>query len=243
MKRLLIVLALVVMASIITIAQTNNNLYWSNRIKVKMDKKLEFEKKLPALLKTHYPQFKFRTYEVLTGKNTGTYVVVAGPISYKDLDAPPVFPKGEALAKTDDQALAALCESYEVNYFLRQDDISTNNPNRKIKYLEVTSFELAPGQWQRMHDVIVEAREAISLAGSKSDYAFFRPSSSGPSNAFNRVRYVEKLEELGIQEDWAGPYDKVHGANAFSRKVEDYYSLIKSYTDELRVLREDMSVN
>ncbi len=240
MKRLFIVLALVVMASIITNAQTNN-VFWAARVKVKLDKKLEYEKKIPAFLSTHYPQLKFRVYEILTGEHTGSYVYVVGPFSYKDLDAPKVFPKGEALLKSEAQAINALSEEVEVWYARRQDDISDINPDRKIKYLEVTSYELIPGQWSRMRDILREGKEARKLAGSKADISIFKFSSSGLNNSFSSIRYFEKMEDLDLVEDLATPYNKTKGAGAFERRVQEYYSLIRNSTVELRVLREDLS--
>lgn len=240
MKRLFIAFTFFVMASIIAIAQTNN-VFWTARVKVKMDKKLEYEKKIPAFLSTHYPQFKFRVYEILTGENTGSYVYVVGPFSYKDLDVPKVFPKGEALLKSEAQAINALSEEVEVSYARRQDDISDNNPDRKIKYLLVTYFEINSGQWAKMHDLILNVKEGRKLAGSKMDYAYFRPSASGNNNVFTTVRYMEKMEDMDIQEDWGLAYNKVHGAGAWERGASEYYSLIKSFKSEIRVLREDLS--
>lgn len=56
----------------------------------------------------------------------GSYVLSVPPISYKDFDAPPLFPKGEAAAKSDEQALDALSESVEVIMSTRKNSIDHN---------------------------------------------------------------------------------------------------------------------
>ena len=241
MKRLFISFALIVVTSILTLAQAQNNLYWMVRFKVKLDKKLEWEKKFPVFLKTHYPHLKVNTYLILTGENAKSYVSGFGPMSYKDLDAPPVYPKGEALLKTDGQAIDALCETVHDYAVRRVEDISDMKPDRKVKYLLVTYYEINPGQWSQMHDLILIAKEGRKLAGSKMDYDYYRPSGSGNNNVFAIVRYMEKLEEMDFQEDWGLAYNAVHGAGAWERRVAEYYSLIKSSKSELRVLREDLS--
>ena len=73
MKRIILVVMMTVMASLV-VAQ-KNNLFWSMRVNVKMDKKLEWEKKAVVFMKTHYPQFKFRVYNVATGPNSGEYFI------------------------------------------------------------------------------------------------------------------------------------------------------------------------
>ncbi len=238
MKRLIMLFAAMLMASVVF---SQDNLYWTMTVNVKLDKKLEWEKKLTAYTKTHMPQLKYRTYEIISGENTGAYVIVVGPTSYKEMDIPLISPKGEAQMKIDGQGLDALSNSFQVSYLRRQNEISSAKPDRKLKYLLVTYNEITIGSWGEIYGQIKKEKEAADKGGSKMDIDFFRPSASGPGNAFAMVRYVEKLEELDLQENFEEMYDKVFGNNAFYSMNLRYYSLLKSTRSELRVLRSDLS--
>jgi hypothetical protein len=194
-------------------------------------------------VKAHYPTIKFRTYEIITGQNSGGYVVVMGPMSYKDMDAFPTSAKGEAVAKTEGQALDALCNSVVVNHFRRVDELSSANAQRKLKYVIVSYNEITPGTWGDVSDYLKRSKEAREKGGSTADVDIFRPSNSGPGNTYASVRYVEKLEELESGNFNMGEaYDKVFGNNSFYKDVEKYFSVIRENNNEMRVLRTDLSV-
>jgi hypothetical protein len=244
MKRLMMTSVIMLIAAV-TYSQSAPpapNLYWSMTVKVKMDKKLEWEKKMVVYVKTHMPQLKYRVWEVLSGENTGAYVIVMGPMSYKDMDVPLVSPKGEALMKADGQGLDALCESSQVMYMRRQDaSISTLKADRKLKYLLATSVEIDPGTWDVINDFAKKIKEAREKGGSKMDIDYFRPNNSGNTNAFATVRYAEKMEEFDLQENLPEMFDKVHGANAWYIGSGKRNEVVKSSRAELRVLRTDLS--
>jgi hypothetical protein len=238
MKRLIFLL--IIVGSVLH-ANAQTNLFWTILIKAKMDKKLEWEKKMPVIVKTHHPDAKYRTYQILTGENSGAYFIAMGPMTYKDLDQPPVFPKGEAAMKADFQTLDAITESTEVNHYARVTDLSSMKADRKLKYVQVTSVVIQVGQWGRVREILKSFKEARDLANSKMDIDFFRPASSGTVNAFTHVRYVEKLEDLDLEEDLVAAYEKVHGDNSLYKLQQEYFSLIKSVKSELRMIRSDLS--
>lgn len=239
MKRLLMA-AVMTLITAVTFSQSNN-LYWSMSVNVKMDKKLEWEKKVVTFVKTHYPQLKYRIYEVISGENTGSYVVVMGPTSYKEMEAPYVSPKGEALMKTDGQALDALCNSTIVTYNRRVDNLSSMKADRKLKYLVVSYSEIINGTWGDVSDYILRVKDARIKGGLNMDVDYFRPSNSGIGNAYASIRYVEKLEELDANVDFGEIYDKVHGNNAWYKDWNNYLSKVKQTKTEIRVLRTDLS--
>lgn len=242
MKRLILAFVAMFSATMLC-AQPNENVYWTARVKVKMDKKLEWEKKISVHLKTHYPQLKFRVYETLTGNNSGTYVVTTGPASFKSWDESPlVSPKGEAVRSADAQALDALCESVQVTYNRRQDDISNIDPNRKIKYLLSTSYQIDVGSWDGHKPYLAKVYDARKKGGSKFDITFFRPIGSGTNNAYLAVRFFEKWEDLDMDEKLRGLYEAAHGPESWTKDFPEYLKVIKSIESEIRVLRTDLSV-
>lgn len=219
----------------------NSNLFWTMRVKVKMDKKLEWEKKAPLLMKTHYPQYSFRVYEVTTGENTGTYVLSIGPMSYKDLDVPPIFPKGEAALKTDGQALDAISESLEVTHYKRVEAISSIKSDRKNKYAKINFIEIHIGSWQEIESMLAKVKQVREKNDLQTDVSYFRPENSGAVNRFAIVTYMEKMEELDTDVKFAEMYDKIHGNYAWYKDLQNYLSKIKSNYVELLALREDLS--
>jgi hypothetical protein len=241
MKRLLLA-AVMTLITAVTFAQSKN-LFWTMTVNVKMDKKLEYEKKLLAFVKTHYPQLKYRMYEVISGENTGSYVVVMGPTSYKELEVPSVSPKGEALMKADGQGLDALCNSTMVSYGTRVENISNLKTDRKLKYIVVTTTEITVGTWGKVSDFLVKIKEARTKSGlSGVDIDYFRPSNSGIGNVYTMARYVEKLEELDSPaENLAEAYDKLYGNNSWYIDYTEYFTYVKQSKTEIRVLRTDLS--
>jgi hypothetical protein len=179
---------------------------------------------------------------VISGENTGAYVIVMGPTSYKEMDVPSVSPKGEALMRADGQALDALCNSSEVNYYNIVEELGTTNAERKLKYQIATFYEIKMGSWGEVSDFLGRQKETSEKGGSKADYATLRPSNSGAGNAYIAIRFVEKMEELDRSTfNMADVYDKTFGNNSWYKDFGNYMSLIKSTRTEIRVLRADLS--
>lgn len=242
MKRLLMITVMTLFAAV-SFSQTNN-LLWTMTVDVKMDKKLEWEKKMVTFVKTHYPQLKYRVWEVISGENTGAFVIVMGPTSYKEMDVPTVSPKGEALMRTDGQGLDALCNWTKVNYYSIEQNLSTTNAERKLKYQIATFYEIKMGSWGEVSDFLGRQKEAREKGGSKADYSALRPSNSGAGNAYVSIRFVEKMEELDGSNNFGGitdMYDKTFGNNSWYKDWTNNMNLIKSSRTEIRVLRADLS--
>jgi hypothetical protein len=238
MKRMLAT-AVMMLITVVMFAQSNN-LYWTMTVKVKMDKRLEYEKKFVTFLKTHYPNLKLRTWEVMTGENTGAFVFVMGPTSYKELDVPLVSPKGEGQLKLDAQALDALTESSVVSHGTRVEAASMMKADRKLKYIQVNSYEIKIATWGNYRQILVKSKEARKAGGSKIDYDIFRPTNSGPGNAFSLVMYCNTLEELTLSESFEEMYNKSN-ANSYITDLAEWNSNLLSQRTELRVLRADLS--
>jgi len=225
-----------------TIAQ-DNDLIWAKVVNVKMDKRLEWEKKVVAFTKTHLPNAKYRVWEIISGERTGSYVIIVGPTNYKAWDQPNVSPKGEALMKADGQALDALCNWTRDTYFKSVDGLESVNADRKLKYQVATYNVIEMGTWGEVRDILGRMKESREKAGTKYDAAVMRPSNSGAGNAFLSIRWVENLEELDSDPNFgmSGKYDELFGNNSFYKDINQYFSMIKSNTSELRVLRRDLS--
>lgn len=239
MKRLLMI---TVMSLFVAVSYSqSNNLLWTMTVDVKMDKKLEWEKKMVTFVKTHMPQTKFRVWEVISGESTGAFVIVMGPTSYKEMDVPNISPKGEALMRTDGQALDALCNSSVVNYYNIVDGLGTTNADRKLKYQVATFNEIKIGTWGEVSDFLGRQKTVREKGGSKRDISYLRPSNSGSGNAYLTVRFAEKMEELDGSEDLVEAYDKMFGNNSWYKDWTHYLNNAKSNRTEIRVLRTDLS--
>jgi len=239
MRRLLLT-AVMTLLTAVAFSQTNN-LLWTMTVDVKMDKRLEWEKKLVTFAKTHYPQLKYRVWEVMSGRNTGRYIVTVGPTSYKEMGTPNVSPKGEALQKTDSQALDALCNYSEVNYYTIVEGLSPANPNRKPSYMVASYTELNIGTWGDASTFLTRQQEARVKGGSTRDISVLRPSNSGPGNSYVSIRFVEKMEELDASENLPEMYDKAFGNNSWYKDWTNYAGIVKSNRSEIRALRSDLS--
>ncbi len=233
-------IAVMTSLAVVTFSQ-GNSLLWTMTVDVKMDKKLEWEKKMVTFVKTHYPQLKYRAWEVISGDNTGSYILIIGPTSYKEMGTPNVSPKGEALMRTDAQALDALCNSSKVNYYNIEGDISVTKTDRKLNYQVIGFTELIPGTWGDTRNFLARQKEAGEKGGSTVDQSYLRPSNSGAPNTFMSVRFVEKMEELDVNQNTAEIYDKAFGNNSWYKDWNSYLSNIRNTRSEIRVLRTDLS--
>ncbi len=241
MKRL--ILCLLFFSALVQVgyAQDNVNVLWSEIMHVKKDKAAEFEKRLPVFLKTHFPTLSFRVYEVLTGANTGAFVLASGPYAYKEFDQPMVSPKGEAAQKADGQALDALTESIEVRHMRRVTAISMARPERKIKFVMATTRNIKLGSWGDINEILVKLKAARVAGSSKMDVDFLRPVGSGSPNLYVAIRFFDKWEDLDYEENLSEMYDKTNGNGSWARDVARLNELTVDATSEMRVLRPDLS--
>lgn len=239
MKRIFLSLVIALFAFTAS-AQNEANVLWTMRITPKMDKIGELEKKLPLFLKTHYPQLSFRVYEVLTGPKTGSFFIASGPYAFKDFDAPMQSPKGEAAQKADDLALIALSESIEVQHARVLSDISLPDPNREIKYVQVTERQYETGSWSKYRDFLRKLKTAREK-GPKVDIVYFQPVGGGDLNTFVAARFFTKWEELDINMNLAELYDNAHGRAAWAGAMREINAINKSANQEIRMLRKDLS--
>ena len=241
MKRLVIAMGILLLNVSVFSQDSLKNVLWTMRIHVKLDKRPEFEKKLPVFLQTHYPSLSFRVYETITGPRTGSYVVISGPFAFKEFDLPMTSPKGEAAMKADDLALKMLFESYEVQHARIVTSASIPNPTREIKYIQVSEREIEGGTWSDYLDILKKLRVAREKGGSKMDVSFFRPVAGGNINTLVSSRFISKWEDLDMSENLAEQYDNAHGRAAWSKDVEKLNQWTKSLKQEMRVLRKDLS--
>lgn len=239
MRKLIIALGISLLACT-AIGQTGNNVFWTMRVKPKMDKLAEIEKKLPLFLKTHYPTLSFRVYETITGPNSGSYVIVTGPYAFKDFDAPMVSPKGEALQTSDGMALNALYESSETMFYRTFNEPATPKTNREIKFIQVTEREYESGSWSEYSDFLKKLR-VMRDKSSKIDISYMEPVAGGNMNTFATVRFFSKWEELDSSENLAELYDNMYGRAAWSNQMRVINPINKSVKQEVRVLRKDLS--
>lgn len=240
MRKLFLFIAVAFIA-IGALGQSEKNILWSMRITPKMDKIGEIEKRLPLFLKTHYPQLGFRVYETITGPNTGSFVVSSGPYSFKELDAEMQSPKGEAARKADDLALSALYEKMEVNFNRMLPDVSLMDPNMEIKYVQITVREYESGGWGAVRDILVKLKAAREK-GPKLNILFTQPVAGGSNmNTYGAARFFNNWADLDINQNIPELYDNLHGRAAWSDAVRTLNAHTKSITQEVRVLRKDLS--
>jgi hypothetical protein len=238
MKRLILSLAVIILA--FSASGQTADIIWTQRMTPKTDKIGEIEKKLPVFLKTHYPQLSFRVYEVITGPNTGSYVIATGPYMFKDMDAPMTSPKGEAAQQADGLALMALCESVETNFNRMIPEISIPDPKRELKFIQVTTREYEMGSWGIYRDFLTKLKVAREK-GPKVDLVYFEPVAGGTLNSFVAVRYFNKWEELDMSQNLPELYDNAHGRAAWSKALTEINRVTKTSKQEVRVLRKDLS--
>ncbi len=116
-------------------------LYTVNTVKHKAGQKMAFE----AAWKIHLANFhknadKRNVYEIMSGKYTGYYQIVEGPIAYADMDAEKPMSK-EHMMDLDKNSFPML-EDERMNATYRWDDTASYNPKVKADKSLVTYYNV-----------------------------------------------------------------------------------------------------
>ncbi len=233
-------LAFLVLVPAIGISQVKNVLS-SNRVFPKADKVLEFEKAIAThAQKYHTGDWKWRVFEIQSGRDYGGYQISEGPLSWEMIDK-----RGNLGAEhnTDwnKNVSIHLTERTSSGYSVYQDSLSTIALGDFTDKISITHWVQKIGWGAKVREMISWMRPAWQAGGET--VAVYTASSSGPAQYTLVTRYKQGLKEreAGFRKPFKDRYEAIHGEDSF----ENFLEILRKYVDEqwseLLFLRADLS--
>ena len=241
-----IFLWLFVAASIFAIGQ-GSTLYEVNVVKPKAGMQMAFE----ASWKTHLDKFhktsdKRLVYEVTSGSELGSYVIVEGPFSYADMDK--TLSNEKAHATDLDKNFTPKVEVENQNFMCAFRDTLSHNPDPNAKTLLVTITVLKDG---KQPDYVRELRRTAIISAkinSQFSYAVLIKTQSGSNPTIITLRSLRngyaELDANYFQMPstaFRDAYIKEWGQEAWDARVKQLVDDVVSREQHFEVYRADLS--
>jgi hypothetical protein len=197
-------------------------------------------KKHMAWHKSQNDPWTWNVYEVLTGPDTGGYIVVSPGHSWADLDTwQAKFGDGDT---ADAQAsMSGMQGGSEMSYWTQLSGISrlpaADAP--LSKYLTLTIFRTKPGNGPAFETAIGKINEALNAAKYPVNSIWYRLASGGQAPAFAVVTPRANLAALGLPSPAAAVAAHA-GATQAAEIAKAIYDNVESITSELLQYRPDL---
>jgi len=197
-------------------------------------------KKHMAWHKAQNDPWTWNVYEIMTGPDTGGYLITSRGHSWADLDT--WQDKLGAADTADAQAsMAGTQGSTEMSYWTQLNAISRLPPADAppSKYLALTLFRTKPGNGQAFEAAIAKINEALTAAKYPVHSIWYRLASGGQAPAYVVVTPRANLAALGLP----GPVASLAGSLGPAKAAElgkAIYDNVESITTELLESRADL---
>jgi hypothetical protein len=178
----LVALCLVVVASAQTGQTTGTEvsvaqLLFQTPHRDKADEYEEGTKRHIAWLKAHQEKWSWHTWQVLTGKDTGSYIVGTFSHRWEDFDARENF--SMAVDSDFKKQVGPFLNSSSCTFYVLRTDLSNSpEPNPEPKYLQLNIFAVRPEGAREFSQSIRKMNAALKQTGFKSE-SFLSPNSAG----------------------------------------------------------------
>ncbi|HKO79948.1 MAG TPA: hypothetical protein VJU78_06105 [Chitinophagaceae bacterium] len=231
---------LCMLVPVLGMSQTKN-VVSANRVFPKVDKVLEFEKALTAhAQKYHTGDWKWRVFEIQSGRDFGGYQIVEGPNSWDQLDT-----RGNLGTEhnTDwNKSIAIyLTDRGSNTYSVFQEELSTVQLTDYSDKINITHVVPKPGYGPELRDGIKKFKKVWEDAGES--VAVYQANSSGPNQYTLVTRYKQGLKEkaTGFRKPMKERYEATNGEDSW----DDYFDMLKTCVEsswsELLFYRADLS--
>ena len=233
-------------AALLTFGQ-GNTLYEVNVVKPKAGMQMAFETSWKLHLdKFHKNSDKRNVYEVTSGPELGSYVIVEGPFSYADMDK--TLTNAKEHAADLDKNFTPKVETENQNFMAAFRDTLSYNPQPDAKKLLVTITVLKDG---KQPDYVRELRRNAIILGkleSKLSYAVLLKTFAGSTPTIITLRSLANgYAELDANFFQTPPnafrdaYVKEWGQEAWDKRVAQLVNDVVSREVHFEVYRPDLS--
>jgi hypothetical protein len=207
----------------------------------KPDKVTEFEKALTThAQKFHTGEWKWRTFEILSGPDAGGLHVAEGPHSWAQLDERKDISK-EHMADWNSTISPLTTGQGTQAYAVYREDLSSSPLTEFSEKMAVLHVYPRPGWGDTIAAIIKKAK--VVWQKSSEPVAVFQSSSSGPMQYILVFRYKTGWKER--DQAFRKPFMERYKAEYNESGYKDYMTVIQQYTErvwsELLSYRADLS--
>ena len=224
-----------------------NTLYQVDIVRPKPGMKSAFEPSWKLHLdKFHKTTDKRYVYEMTSGSNLGSYVILEGPFSYADMDKTLPNAKGHALDL--EKNFSPKVEPGSQNFLTRFADTLSYNYNVNADKLLLTVTIIKDG---KLGEYLTEIRRTVLISQkSKSPSSYYNliKQQSGSNPTIYTVRNLkEGFKEMELNyfnrpQDWfRDAYVKDYGQEAWDKRVKLLVDDVVSREQHFEIRRADLS--
>jgi hypothetical protein len=235
-KALFLLLAIPVLG-----ASQTKNVVSTNRVFPKIDKVLEFEKALTAhALKYHTGDWKWRVFEIQSGRDAGGYHIVEGPTSWTTLDT-----RGNLGTEHNNDwnrtVAINLTDKSSAGYSVFVDSLSTTGLNQYTDKIIINHIFPKPGMVNSLREMVIKMKKAW-VAGNENVAVYSSIASGEPQLAIvSRLKDGLKELEGNYRKPMPDRYNETNGVGSWDQYLKDYAMIVENRWSEMLAYRADLS--
>lgn len=235
MKKLTIILLALLTTSLMFSQRSTNNDYWNSwRYTPKKGMDSDFRKAVAKKMAqfNNSQETAIFTYQIVTGRNSGTYERVESmkyPKHY-DMDRSSEAKYwqdnvGKYIEKSGGQIRWDRINNATLNW-------DPENPGTPSKYLERTTFDVKPGSILHFRRFVYRVTETLKKRGFKDTQLLFRCVSGGSDNMFVMVRGWNKYQDDASperDESFEDDYNELFGWGTFDEDRQNFDDSLENW--------------
>jgi hypothetical protein len=198
-------------------------------------------KKHMAWHKAQNDPWAWEVFEVMTGPDTGSYLISSGDHQWKDMEAW-VARMADADAADSQASMGPYIAGTQREYWTQLNAIS-RLPSSDIQYplITVTTYHVKPGSDAALRAAIAKVNAALDAGKFPLRTIWYVLTSGGPSPTYAVVAPREGLGAMAPSPSLIEVLEKQLGKPAADALVKSFYDNVVSANTELLRLRTDLS--
>lgn len=198
-------------------------------------------KKHMAWHKAQNDPWAWEVFEVMTGPDTGSYLISSGDHQWKDMEAW-VAKMADADAADSQASMGPYIAGTQREYWTQLNGIS-RLPSSEIQYplITVTTYHVKPGSDAALRAAIAKVNAALDAGKFPLRTIWYVLTSGGPSPTYAVVAPREGLGAMAPSPSLIEVLEKQLGKPAADALVKSFYDNVVSANTELLRLRTDLS--
>ena len=183
----------------------------------------------------------WEVFEVMTGPDTGSYLISSGDHQWKDMEAW-VAKMADADAADSQASMGPYIASTQREYWTQLNAIS-RLPSSDIQYplITVTTYHVKPGSDAALRTAITKVNAALDAGKFPLRTIWYVLTSGGPSPTYAVVAPREGLGAMAPSPSLLEVLEKQLGKPASDALVKSFFDNVVSANTELLRLRTDLS--
>ncbi len=204
----------------------------------------EFESGLAAHNKTYHGEglYGARVYWIASGKNTGSYMWVMGPLPWSELDKRPA--QKEHDNDWTNNVMPYVLPQGEQTYWKFHPKLSNYPKDFTIKNILVDIYDVKRFKGSKLLPMLNKIHKTMVEKFPEETFGMYTNELSSMTDGKDLayVSFFENSSWMGIDGKFSEKFDETHGAGSFEKFLEDWEDITHGkYSSEIWIYREDLS--